>query len=202
VPPAAGVGYSGGMSFKTFLCLLVLAGLAVAQPFGVGVKLGAPLTDAFQQQSFSSLSTFTASSSHFTVGPYVEVRLPLNFALEVDALHRGYNYRNAVGSTSNSDWEFPVLAKYKLLKGPIKPYVSGGLSFSKLSDVARINNLVGVNHGNSYGIVLGGGIEVKTPAVRISGELRYTGWTFLTFGSGSVLRTNRNQAALLFGIGF
>jgi hypothetical protein len=192
------------MSFKTFLCLLVLAGSASAQIseiFGVGVKLGAPLTDAFHQQNLPTLAQLSASSSNFTVGPYVEVRLPITpFWIEVDALHRGYQYRNAVGSTSNSDWEFPVLAKYRLLKGPIRPFLLGGLSFSKLSDVARINSIVGVDHGNSYGIVLGGGVQVKTPAVRISGELRYTGWTFLTFDS--LLRTNRNQAALLFGIGF
>ena len=189
------------MMFKTFICTLVLAGSAFAElPFGVGVKLGAPLTDAFRIQSFPTFAAFTASSSHFTVGPYIEVRLPFGLGLEVDALHRGYEYRNAGASFSNSSWEFPVLAKYRFFKGPIRPFIDGGLTFSKLNDVAKLTSFSAVQHSNSYGIVLGGGIEIKTPAVRITPEIRYSGYTFLTFDS--LLRTNRNQATFLVGIGF
>ena len=189
------------MMFKTFICAIVLAGSALAElPFGVGVKLGAPLVDAFKVRSIPTFAAVTASSSHFTVGPYVELRLPFGLGIEVDALHRGYEYRNAGVSYSNSSWEFPVLAKYRLFHGPIRPFVDGGLSFSKLNDVAKLNSFSAVLHSNSYGIVLGGGIEIKTPAVRFTPEIRYTGYTFLTFDS--VLRTNRNQATFLVGIGF
>ena len=191
------------MMFKTFLCASVLAASAFGAEipfFGAGVKLGAPLIDAFNVSSNPTFATFAASSSHFTVGPYVELRLPFGLGLEVDALHRGYEYRNAGSSFSNSSWEFPVLAKYRLFHGPIRPFVDGGLSFRKLNDVAKLNSFAAVLHSNTYGIVLGGGLEIKTPAVRFTPEIRYTGYTFLTFDS--VLRTNRNQATFLVGIGF
>ena len=195
------------MRVKTFLYILVLACVTVvltppaqAQFFGAGLKLGAPLTDAFHNQGFPTFAAFSASSSHFTVGPYVEVRLPISLSLEVDALHRGYDYRNAGISASNSSWEFPVLAKYKLLHGPIRPYLEGGISFLKLTDVARITSIAAINHANTAGIVLGGGIEIKAAALRVSPEIRYTGYTLLNFDS--LIRTNRNQATFLVGIGF
>ncbi len=191
------------MMFKTFLCASVLAASAFGAEipfFGAGVKLGAPLIDAFNVSSNPTLTTFSASSSHFTVGPYIEIRLPLGLGLEMDFLHRGLEYRNAGNRLGSSNWEFPVLAKYRLFRGPIRPFVDGGLSFSKLSDVQKVNSFAAVQHSNSYGIVLGGGLEIKTPAVRFTPEIRYTGYTFLTFDS--LLRTNRNQATFLVGIGF
>lgn len=189
--------------FKTFLCASVLAASAFAAEipfFGAGVKLGAPLIDAFNVSSNPTFASFGASSSHFTVGPYVELRLPFGLGLEVGALHRGYDYRNAGTTFGSSSWEFPVLAKYRLFRGPIRPFIDGGLSFIKLSDVSKVTSFTAVNHSNSFGIVLGGGLEIKTPAVRFTPEIRYTGYTFLTFDS--LLRTNRNQATFLVGIGF
>src|SRR5258708_18055832 len=191
------------MMFKTFLCASVLAASAFAAEipfFGAGVKLGAPLIDAFNVSSNPSSATLGASSSHFTVGPYVELRLPFGLGLEVDALHRGFEYHNAGAALGSSGWEFPVLAKYRLFRGPIRPFVDGGLSFSKLSDVSKVTSFTAVQHSNSFGIVLGGGLEIKTPAVRFTPEIRYTGYTFVTFDS--LLRTNRNQATFLVGIGF
>ena len=68
-------------------------------------------------------------------------------------------FRNKImAELSIPDEEFPVLAKYRLFHGPIRPFVDGGLSFSKLNDVAKLNSFAAVLHSNSYGIVLGGGI--------------------------------------------
>jgi hypothetical protein len=48
------------------------------------------------------------------------------------------------------------------------------------------------------GLVIGGGVYVKVPFVRLSGELRYTRQTVSDFASIS----NLNQAEVLFGVHF
>lgn len=82
---------------KTFLCLLVFTGFAAAQPICAGVKLGTTLTDAI-----SSLPSYPIpNSNHFVVGPYIEVRLPLGFAAEGDALYQ-QNLYGALNSGSGA----------------------------------------------------------------------------------------------------
>jgi hypothetical protein len=175
---------------KTFFCLLVLTSLASAQPFGVGIKAGVPATDAFNvlQNPNQTLS----QTHHYTFGGYGELRLPAGMALELDALYRTYDVQNAPAHS----WEFPVLVKHRLFRGPVKPYFDAGVSFSHLS----IANVSSLQHLSNYGIVVGGGVEVKVASMRMGPEIRYTGWWFHNF-DGQV-QTNRNQLAVLFGIGF
>ncbi|MGA3187757.1 MAG: outer membrane beta-barrel protein [Bryobacteraceae bacterium] len=180
--------------FQTFLCSLVLAGLTQAQPVIGGLKIGIPITDAFttvENQAYPP-----SSASNYELGAYVEVRLPLNFSIEGDVLHRGYTFNSQTGSTSGSSWEFPIVAKYHLLKGPVKPYVEGGLSFSHLNGV---ENLI-VNHNTNFGIVLGAGVDIHALVLHISPEIRYTGDALKNFDT--VINSNRNQVAFLIGIGF
>ncbi len=174
---------------QTFLCSVVFGGLAYAQPVGAGLKIGVPFTDAFQP----SVATLTASSNSYTLGPYVEVRLPLHLSVEADALYRGLHF----GSASTGQWDFPIVAKYKLLKGPIKPYIEGGLDFSHLSDA---KNFLVANHNSNFGIVLGAGVEIHALVLRISPEVRYEGDALKNFTG--IVNTNRNQVAFLVGIGF
>jgi hypothetical protein len=180
---------------QTFLCLLVFAGAAAAQPFGAGVKLGTTLTDAI-----SSLPSFPIpNSNHFIVGPYVEVRLPFGLSVEADALYMQDLY-DSLNSGSGSTWQFPVLLKYKFLKGPIRPYVEGGPAFSHIADIAEIPSL---NHRSNFGIVLGGGVEVKLFKLRVSPEVRYNGYALTNFEEPSGLfQSNRNLATFTVGVGF
>jgi opacity protein-like surface antigen len=184
--------------FETFLCSFVLAGSVWAQPVVGGFKLGLPLTNAFSD--LQNLTPPPASASSYELGVYGEVRLPAQFSIEVDALHRGYTFNSGTGvvvsSTSGSSWEFPIVAKYHLLKGPFKPYVEGGISFSHLSGV---ENLV-VNHNANFGIVVGAGVDIHALVLHISPEIRYTGDALKNFDS--VINSNRNQLAFLVGIGF
>ncbi len=179
---------------KTFLCSLVLIGLAYAQPVIGGLKIGIPVTDAFT--TVENLSYPPASASSYELGVYGEVRLPAKFSIEMDALHRGYTFNSQTSSSSASTWEFPVVLKYHLLKGPIKPYVEGGLSFSRLSGV---ENLI-VNHTGNFGVVLGAGVDIHALVLHISPEIRYTGNALKNFDT--VIDSNRNQVAVLIGIGF
>jgi hypothetical protein len=187
------------MMFQTFLCSFVLAAAAHAQPFSVGLKAGGSLTDAIQVGSAATFATVSVDNHHYVIGPYVELRLPLQLSLEVDALYRSYNFQLAPGTKSSSvgSWEFPVLAKYKLFKGPVRPYIDGGLVFSHLTGLA---NIPGVLHNSDYGVALGAGVEIHALVLRISPEIRYDGFVFKNFGD--VIQSNRNQAMVMVGIEF
>ena len=185
--------------FKTFLCLFVLSGLsrlAAAQPVGGGFKIGVPLTDAFS--TTQGLAFPPASVNNYELGVYGEVRLPAKFSLEVDALHRGYTFNARQGSTSASSWQFPVLAKYHLLGGPIRPFVDGGISFSHLAGVESL--VVSPNHVANFGVVLGAGVDFHALVLHITPEVRYQGDALKTFDT--VINSNRNQFTFLVGIGF
>ena len=168
---------------KTFLAGFVFCAAAVAQPLGIGLKLGVPATDAFkvvQQQS-------VASSQNFMWGPYLELRLPGGNSIEIDALRRKYDFL-AVGAANT--WEFPVVVKHRIGSGPVRPYFEGGAAFSRLSDI-RVSTL---QHRSNYGLVAGGGVEFNLLAFKISPEVRWTGWGFRAFDGG--LQSNRNQFAV------
>jgi hypothetical protein len=178
------------MLYKAILSLPVLAVLAYAQPVGVGIKLGVPATEAFNVLQNPNQSV--TETHHYTVGAYGELRIPAGLALEFDALYRTYD----VQSAATHAWEFPVLVKHRILPGPIKPFFDAGLSFSHLSDI-KVSSL---QHLSNFGVVVGGGVELKILSMRMGPELRYTGWWVHNF-DGQV-QSNRNQLEVLFGIGF
>jgi opacity protein-like surface antigen len=182
---------------KLFGFILAVSGSICAQPFSAGLKVGVPFTDAVSLASGAS-SEDIASTNRYIIGPYGEVRLPGGFSVEVDALYRSFSYASGPFGASNGVWEFPVLAKYKLLKsGPVKPYVEGGLLLSHLT-----GSDVNITHASNYGVTLGAGIEIHALVLRISPELRYEGFVFHDFTSNSFVQSNRNQAVFLVGIGF
>lgn len=109
---------------KTFALILfaAIAGgrFASAQAVSVGVKGGVPLLDG---------TTFHDESRPYIVGPMIEVRLPADFAIEVDALYRrigsSYGFSGNIvtgtgltliapysGRQRGNAWEFPFLGKY------------------------------------------------------------------------------------------
>jgi hypothetical protein len=182
---------------KTILCFFVVAAFASAQPFGAGLKVGVPATDAFKVSNFPDVvGPFTAEAPRYTIGPYVELRLPARMAVEVDALYRSYDFRSGSFGASASSWEFPVLVKHRFPVPVAKPYFDAGVSFSQLSDI-KFSSL---NHRSNYGVVVGGGVEFNLLLVKVSPEIRYTGWAFRNF-DGQV-QSNRNQLAVLVGLGF
>lgn len=180
--------------------LIFLAGVALAagrvdaQPFGLGVKLGTTLNN-----TISAVNTLSVPSDHhFIAGPFLDVRLPLHLGLEVDALYESSLYGSVL--SGGNTWQFPVLAKYKLLSGPVKPYIEGGVSFSRITDLKDIPQL---NHRSNYGIVLGAGIELKLLVLRLSPEIRYNGWAFRNIDDiAGQFQSIRNQAMFLVGISF
>ena len=183
---------------KTILCLLVVGAVASAQPFGAGLKIGVPATDAYKVFPFPKPGTiFTGGQPRYTVGPYVELRLPAGMGVELDALYRNFDFVTPAGATAAGSWEFPLMVKHRVSLPVVKPYFEGGLSFSHLSDIQGLS----VNHHSNYGVVVGGGVEFHLLLLRVSPEIRYTGWAFRNFDS-DLLQTKRNQLTVLFGIGF
>jgi hypothetical protein len=187
---------------KTFLFSFVLFGaVAGAQPLGAGFKIGVPLTDVYHFnkdiQTLGSFATFQANSPRYTFGPYLELRLPARMSIEIDALYRKHEFLTAIGASSTSSWEFPVVLKHKLSSGLIRPYFEGGLAFSRLSQLKSVS----FNHLSNYGVVAGGGVEINALVLKISPEVRYTGWGFRNVDTAPV-ETRRNQFAFLVGFGF
>jgi hypothetical protein len=181
---------------KTFLALLVLSGLAAAQPVGAGLKVGGVLNDILAVRGVPTFAQYSAEAHRYIVGGYFELHLPAQMAVEVDALYRNYAFTIAGGSPTVNSWEFPLLLKHKILPGPVKPYFEGGLSFSHLSDIPNVS----INHATNYGIVVGGGVELHLAVLKISPEVRYNGWIFQSFDG--LAQSKRNQVSLLVGIGF
>src|SRR5258708_37936358 len=107
---------------KTFWALLVFSGLAAAQPVGAGLKVGSLLTDVLSVRGVPTFAQYNAEAHRYIVGGYVELRLPAQMAVEVDALYRNYAFTIAGGSPTVNSWEFPMLLKHKMLPGPVKPY--------------------------------------------------------------------------------
>jgi opacity protein-like surface antigen len=197
--------------------------LSAADKVSIGVKGGVPITDAVDTAQGQN-SAYLTNTKRYLVGPTVEFHLPARFSIEVDALYKriGYQY-DATGpvvtaKTVANSWEFPVLGKFEILPGPVRPFVDLGASFRHLSGVRQIrqtvsgatfnrvelNNASEFNKRNDIGFTGGFGIAFKIGWVRISPEFRYTRWGGENFRDpiNALLRTNRNQGDFLLGLTF
>ena len=177
-----------------FILLAMLACPAGAQSISVGVRGGVPLSDAFE--AVPGALSFRNLPHRWTAGPTLEVRLPLSLGLTFDALYSRVEYErlDAPGTESGGQWDFPLMLRYRAGVGPVRPFVAGGGTFNALTDVSAPTS-------NAAGVVLGTGVEVKIPFVRITPEIRYTR-RFSDQLELDGLRSNRNQFVFLTGITF
>ena len=197
------------------LVLLWLIGTlsASAQLISGGIRGGLPLTDFYQAVS-SSGASLSSTSTRFILGPTIELHLPAGFGLEADALYRHFDYRasvNLIDSLVNlgasNGWEFPLLLKYRLPGPFVRPYLDAGVAFDRWSGFKQLQVLAVTTRsdvsGTNTGFVAGAGIELHTPLIRLSPEIRYTRWgaSSITDVSGA-LRSNQNQVEVLVGLTF
>jgi hypothetical protein len=180
--------------------LSFLPNLAFAQRvISFGVKGGVPFTDALSG----------TGTKNYVIGPMIELKLPLGFAVEADTLYRPLYIKGIVTfdagpliqaivpiSEDVHSAEFSILAKYHFLHTPIiKPYAEAGPIFRYVGSRA--------SYLSNNGFALGGGIDFKIPLVRISPEVRFSRW-----GGDSASRprllppSNGNQAEFLIGLSF
>jgi len=168
------------------------------------VKGGIPLGDTF------TLEPFRSRTQRFTVGPMLDVRVPLGFGIEFDALYKRYDQTGPpirVGSTvakTGSSWEFPLLGKYRFGSAFAKPYVEAGVSFNHLSGyLLPFRTLPSppsdqpVVSTTRTGFALGAGIEFKLPVVRASPGFRFSHW-----GHQRIILPSTNAVDFLIGVSF
>ena len=183
--------------FRLFL-LCLLAGVPLSAQLHLGVKGGVPLNDAVKASN-----PFKSEFARWTFGGVAELDLPAGLGLELDMLYRrtGYSVVGAEGGPGpdqiGNSFEFPLLVKYKFPGILARPYIAGGLSFRKISDIPN------VFESGSRGVVLGAGLRFNALLVRISPELRYTRWNSEAFrNAAGALGSSRNQMEVLVGITF
>jgi hypothetical protein len=194
--------------------VFALAALSVAalnaQSISVGILAGAPFTDVVNATTTNNVS-FLPTSTNFTIGPALQINLPLSLRFEVDALYRPYSFsvNPANGgafpqaNVSAGQWRFPFLAQYRFNAPVIKPFLEAGLSFDHLANISSAAKNITSGPGqlvqqSHAGVVLGGGVDLKIPFIRVSGELRYTHQGSADFRDISKL----NQAEFLLGVHF
>jgi len=181
----------------------------MAQPFGVGIVGGVPLTGGLADSTAHEIDLIehTFSNSHqYVVGAMVELRLPLGLALEADGLYRPINFSETIqvvgGQTGHfseniSTWEFPALAKYRLPFPLVKPFIEAGPSFRTVG--SNLSWLSG------KGFAAGVGVELKVAKLRIAPALRYTHWgsdSTLSPGAGFLTPSQQNQGEFVVGFSF
>jgi hypothetical protein len=198
------------MRLVVFLGLLSCSGpAAFAQGFlSFGIKGGVPLTDAFSDYRPMEVDVIVhsfSSSRNYVIGPAAELKLPLGFSVEADALYRPLNLtvdrqtlpQPVVHSVNDiNSWEFPILGKYHFLHTPIvKPYVEAGPVFRAVGS--------GTSGLSKDGFAMGGGVDIKLLVVRVTPEIRYSRWgSDAAAPSLFASPSNLNQAEFLIGVSF
>ena len=191
-----------------FVFSLLLASGIQAQNISYGVRGGIPLNDAFNV-AVKAVDPVTRSqidakvaTNHLVIGPTVEVRLPLGFGIQVDALYTRHKLTTSSGSNTASSWEIPLLAKYRMPGVAVRPFVEGGVSFQRFGDVANLVTTLSSDRSRR-GFVMGTGIEAHLAKIRLSPEIRWTRWgdaKFIT--TPSALFNSSSQFEFLVGLTF
>ncbi len=207
---------------KCSLLLLLCALPLYCGPVSFGLKAGVPVTAA--EASYSD-SRYSVDTQRWTAGGTVEIDLPANLSVGVDALYRRFsnsyhtNYIVTAFTDANiGHWEFPVYAKYRFGGHLAQPYVEAGFAFDRAhtsvtsgcsgGEYAPGEPLCGGAPASSTfsssqwgaGFLAGGGVEIKAAFLKIAPEVRYTRWPRGVFSTGTLGRPN--QVEILVGVRF
>ncbi len=212
---------------KLLLGLLFPTALAFpAGPISIGVKGGVPLNDAFNTVTTGRISYLT-NTKRYTIGPELDINLPLGLAVEVDALYRRLNFESTGNevdvfvrrATTANAWDIPLLLKWRFGKGGIKPYLAAGPTFRGVTNIKQITNFFSEPSGSrtqastsnpaelanqfTTGFTVGGGLQFGGGGIHLSPEVRYTRWGWNTFRDpASAFRSNPDQVDVLVGLTF
>jgi hypothetical protein len=149
------------------------------------------------------------------------VRLGSRFAAEFNALYQPFSFRqsNIIGTPSSSKttgnlWQFPVLLSYRILEGPIEPFIDVGPSVQLVTNITEssitiIDPTPAISHPQPErravaGFAVGGGLRFSLGRLHISPEIRYTRWTAenFDFTQSNHVGTNLNQVQVLVALMF
>ena len=190
---------------------------ALAQPFSAGIKAGVPLND-FLNAAGNGTFNYTAPTQRYIVGGMAEVRLPLGLGVEFDALYRklGYNGSGILGSdtisASGSNWEFPLLLKYRFHFPVVRPYLDAGVAWDTIAGLKETivsvtlpvqSSPSDLQRNTTMGFVVGGGVDIHAVFLHISPEIRFTRWNSTQISDAlGLLHSNLNQGEFLVGLTF
>lgn len=200
--------------------LFLLGSIPVfAQPFSAGIKAGVPLND-FLNAAGNSTFDYTSPTQRYIIGGVAELRLPLGLGVEFDALYRRLSYTGSgtlagnftTISASGSDWEFPLLLKYRFHFPVVKPYLDAGVAWDTVPGLkqaisqassAVLGSSPVVKQNTTMGFVVGGGVDIHAVFLHISPEIRFTRWDSTQIADAlGLLRSNLNQGEFLVGFTF
>jgi len=122
---------------RTAILTFIFLAACPGQTLTFGVLGGVRTTSSFT-------GDLTDESKRYVIGPSVDLRLPLRFSAEVDALYRRFGYSStfvapiipgSVTVTRERDnaWEVPVPAKYRLPIRGLHPFAGIGIAPRVLS---------------------------------------------------------------------
>src|SRR6185436_16523177 len=128
----------------------------------VGIKAGVPLTGLLRSD-WGCCYEVPTQTRRYTIGPVVDIGLPLGFGVEFGALYKRFDQQSFTVTTTGfvtideetsypiqqmafisavgHSWEFPVAVQYHFFKSAIRPYVEGGVSLNRLSNVYSFQNV-------------------------------------------------------------
>jgi hypothetical protein len=187
--------------------LLAVASSAFAQDISVGIKGGVTLTD-LAKTGTGDVPTST-QTKRYTIGPVVDIGLLLGFGVELGAMYKRFDQQSfsvtTIGyfmideedgypitqtapiSAVGHSWEFPLALQYRFSKSAIRPYLEGGVSFNRLSNVYTVQQTpyprqpqlpFTIEHMRSsltrVGPLFGMGLDVKLHGIHVTPGLRYT----------------------------
>ncbi len=179
------VGIPAG-TFAQNISLGVVAGTNLTDDFQAGSTTfsGVSLPSG---ETWSQTFVVAPGARRLIIGPKVELSLPRNWAIEADALHRELRSTTTTllspglelpdgrrltmfgpSAQTHTNWEFPVMAKYRVPVSRLRPFVALGPSFRPAGTGS------GLSH---YGATAGAGLEVHLRSVRLTPSLRYTRWS-------------------------
>jgi hypothetical protein len=195
-------------------------GLCHAQRISLGVEAGVPVTASFDT-GFIYRGSFDPTTARYVLGPAFGVSLGNRFAAEVTALYQPFSFRQstiietpASWKTTGSLWQFPLLLKYRILQGPIAPYITAGPSLQLVTNITEsfitiIDPTPVVSHPQPdrrviAGFTAGGGLGFSLGRLLISPEVRYTRWAAESFNFTQTnhVGTNLNQVQILVAFMF
>jgi hypothetical protein len=224
-------------SFACVACLtLVAASSAFAQHISVGIRAGVPLSDLVTTHTGDP--RYSTQTKLYSFGPVVDIGLPLGFGAEVGAMYKRFDQQSVAFTTIGyvmideetdypitqtagraavgHSWEFPVAVQYRFFKSAIRPYVEGGVSLNRLSNVYTVqltpyprqpqlpftieNRRTSLNR---VGPLFGMGLDVKLHGMHVTPGLRYTRYNHLEELTGCSAGTAcKGNKALEFLVGF
>jgi hypothetical protein len=174
------------------------------QPVLFGVIAGASVLADFQNRTVGDLAVYSTPRGAI-IGGLVEIRLHLALSLEVAGLYHALGFTNvvvgpggeitSVSKSSVTNWEFPMLAKYRFTLALLKPFVELGPTF-------RSSDYRNGASPSIYGVVIGAGAEGFTWKLRIAPTVRYLRWARDQNVGPVAPFTAPNQVELLLGVSF